>query len=135
MEQAVLARYAPDCDVPVEQVVAYVEDLRAGGDGCGLLAGEGLDKLRLRVGERQFAVSFVSALAGALLSAQIVREAAGIPLLVAPTPRAVFQMWRLAAVSNRVVGAPMDPMCSCSTKVIRDAFSSLWRLDRGGYAA
>lgn len=126
MEQAELTRYAANCGVALDQLAAYVEDLRAGGNGCALLAGESLDNLRVRPGERQFSVSFVSAFAGAMLSAQVIREAAGIPLLVAPTTRAVFQMWCLAAVSNRLAEAPVDPTCFCSTPLIRQTFSKLW---------
>lgn len=127
MERSELERYAESCGASVARLVDYVDELRAGGSGCALLAGEALDSLRVCTGERQFAVSFVSAFAGAMLCAQVVREAAGIPMLVPPTTRAVFQFWRPAAASNRVADAPVDSNCSCSTHIVRDTFSSLWR--------
>lgn len=135
MEQAELARYASNSGVSIQQLTAYVDDLRAGGNGCALLAGKALDSLRVRAGERQFAVSFVSAFAGAMLAAQVIREAAGIPLLIAPRIRAVYQLWRLAARSNRVADAPIDFRCSCSTSLLRNAFSTFWGLDDANDAA
>lgn len=126
MEEADLKVYAAERKVPAAQFNAYVDDLRKGGNGCALIAGDALDRLRVEQGERQFAVSFVSAFAGAMLAAQVIREAMQMPLLEAPTTRAVFQMWRPHAPSNRLAEAPVDASCWCGSSNVRDAHKEMW---------
>jgi hypothetical protein len=126
MEEADLTAYALEREVPVAQLVTYVEDLRMGGNGCALIAGDALARLRVGRDERQFAVSFVSAFAGAMLAAQVIREAMHTALLEARTTRAIFQMWRPSAPSNRPTDAPIDASCWCGTPIVRAAHTEMW---------
>jgi len=126
MESEELEQYARERDVSVHALFAFVDDLRKGGDGCALLGGETLNKLRLEGSQRQFAVSFVSSLGGALLAAQFFREAAGRPLLIPPNTRAVFQLWRPGAVSNSLYAAPRQPRCWCESPDVRMVHRQTW---------
>jgi hypothetical protein len=127
MDIAALAREAEDRAVPLKQLEKYVADLSRGGTGCAILAGPALDKLRHREGEGAFAVSFVSSLAGSLLAAQVIREAMDVPLLTAPSARAILQLWVPDALSNGCKPSAPDPACWCSSPSIRAVHASLWR--------
>lgn len=128
MDDAALAREAEDRGVAASEVAAFVADVRAGGTGCAFLAGPALERLRRAEGESGFAVSFVSGLAGSLLAAQVLREAAGAaPALAPPATRAIFQLWSPDVSSNEVRAAPVDAACECQTAGYREAFTATWR--------
>jgi hypothetical protein len=114
-----LTREAEDRGVPLENLIAYVNDLRSGGTGCAFLTGPQIEKLRHTSGEGGFAVSFVSSLAGALLAAQLLREAAGAPLLTPSASRAIFQLWNPTSEDNATFAAPVDPECWCRQADVR----------------
>ena len=124
-----LAHEAEDRGVDFDQLRRYVDDLRAGGNGCAILAGPSLEKLRRNPAEGAFAVSFVSSLAGTLLAAQLVREAAGQPLLTGGKDRANVQFWRPSAPVNAVRATAPQPGCWCADPAVRAGYSELW--DRG----
>lgn len=131
LDETALQREAEDRGVAPELLRRYVEDLRSGGNGCAILGGSALEKLRHSQGEGEFAVSFVSALAGTLLAAQVVREASGAPSpLLEPTPRGNFQLWRPAAAANTPRSTPVDEGCWCTQAAVREAYSDLWPSDR-----
>lgn len=130
MEGDELIAQAIDRCVPVEQLIEYVSELRSRGNACAILAGDQLEKLRIVGNERAFAVSFVSAFAGAMLAAQVIRESVGDPLLVPPTGRGVFQFWRPEAPSNRIAEAPIEQGCWCNNELVRSAHLDLWRPNR-----
>lgn len=126
-----LQQEAEDRGVEADVLQRYVDDLRAGGTGCAILAGAGLEKLRRMPGEGAFAVSFVSALAGTMLAAQLVREASSAgPLLRGERARAHLQLWRPAAAVNGLRATAPDPACWCAQPVVRSAHAALWP-DRG----
>lgn len=125
-----LAQEAEDSGVDSQKLRAYIADLRRGGTGCAFLAGPELDRLRHREGERGFAVSFVSSLAGTLLAAQLIREAMGTPLLRPPATRAILQLWNPEADSNAIYSAGREPACWCASPLVRVAHRARWpRLD------
>lgn len=126
-----LDREAEDRGLDPELLRRYVEDLRAGRNGCAILSGAALDKLRHAAGEGAFAVSFVSALAGTLLAAQVVREATRMDsALTGPTSRAHIQLWRPAAAVNGPRRATPEAGCWCSRTEVRAAYDEMWSGNR-----
>jgi hypothetical protein len=122
-----LDREAEDRGLDPELLRRYVKDLRAGRNGCAILSGAALDKLRHGAAEGAFAVSFVSALAGTLLAAQVVREATRIgSALTAPASRAHIQLWRPAAAVNGPRRASAEAACWCSRTDVRAAYDEMW---------
>ena len=118
-EQELVAE-AEDRDVSVATLRRFVEEIRAGRPGCATLSGPELEKLRRRNGEGMFAVSFVSALAGALLAAQTAREASEVPsALTPPLSRGNVQLWRPAAPVNSPQPATVEPGCWCQQPLVR----------------
>jgi molybdopterin/thiamine biosynthesis adenylyltransferase len=128
LDSEALMLEAVDRGVDAERLACYVEDLRAGGDGCAILAGHDLDKLRRGSGESVFAVSFVSSMAGTLLAAQWLREMAGCePVLKTGHSKGTFQLWRPAADGNAARLVTPDPDCWCRRPQVRAAYASTWR--------
>ena len=122
---------AEDRDLDPELLRRYVEDLRAGRNGCAILSGAALDKLRHGAGEGAFAVSFVSALAGTLLAAQVVREATRVDsALPGATSRAHIQLWRPAAAVNGPRRVTPEAGCWCSLTEVRAAYDEMWSKNR-----
>ena len=111
-------------NVSPQQLSEYVADLRAGGNGCAILGGEALERLRRKEGEGSFAVSFVSSLGGTLLAAQIVRESIDTPLLEAPRDRSILQLWRPHVASNTLYPTARDRLCWCSG--VREVYRETW---------
>lgn len=122
-----LQQEAEDRGVEADVLQRYVDDLRAGGTGCAILAGPALEKLRRMPGEGAFAVSFVSALAGTMLAAQLFREASSAgPLLRGEQARAHLQLWRPAAAVNGLRATTPDPSCWCAQPAVRSAHAAIW---------
>ena len=132
LDAAGLERAADERGVSLEELQRYVAELRRGGNGCGILTGDSLDKLRRTQNEEVFAVSFVSSLAGTLLATQLIREALGQPLLVPPMTRAQFQLERPGSEdANACFVAPRDPTCDCAGSMLRMAHRELWDQQAG----
>ena len=82
-------------------------------------------------GERAFAVSFVSALAGTLLAAQLVREASGAkPVLGPGCSRGNFQLWRPDGSANAPRLIAPEPGCWCRAPVVRTTHKEMWHSSR-----
>jgi hypothetical protein len=126
MDSDGLAREAAERGVEPGRLAEFVADLRSGGTGCALITGRELGRIRRTVGEAQFAVSFVSALAGTMLALQLVRESAGAPLLVPPQSRGVFQFWNVGAPSNTLHSSHAEPDCWCGTSIVQDTYRQTW---------
>jgi len=127
LDRTVLRLEAIDRGVEPDLLKRYVDDLRTGGDGCAILAGSSLDKLRRASGESNFAVSFVSSLAGTLLAAQVMRESSGAGVLLRPGhSRGLFQLWRPGAVSNSVRKGDPNAVCWCRQAEVRNVYNALW---------
>ncbi len=132
LDPAAVCLEALDQGVDPELLRRYVDNLRTGGDGCAILAGPSLDKLRRSPGESTFAVSFVSSLAGTLLAAQVMREYSGSEILLCPGhSQGLFQLWRPSAVSNSVKGAEPDSACWCRRTDVRNVYGALWGIAGG----
>jgi molybdopterin/thiamine biosynthesis adenylyltransferase len=123
---------AEERGVDPEALQRYVNELRSGGTGCAILAGPSLEKLRRTPGEGAFAVSFVSALAGTMLAAQLAREGTEDgPALRDEASRAHFQLWRPAASVNGIRHTEPEATCWCSEPSARAAHSDYWRTAGG----
>ncbi len=132
LSDASLLDEADDRGVPHDVLLAFVADVRAGGAGCGVVGGDALAKLRRSPAEGAFAVSFVSALAGTLLAAQLLREAyaaaaGGTVALAAPHTKALVQLWRPDAASNGRRPTTRDTDCWCTRPDVQHAFAAHWR--------
>ena len=124
MDDSELQKLARDQNVDVEALETYVNDLRIGGEGCAVLSGPALDRLRHADTEAAFAVSFVSWFAGITLCAQIVREVVSRqggprPGLAPPTSRAPFQFWRPEVPTNCPKQTSPVGGCWCGTETVR----------------
>lgn len=126
MDEEALRIEAAERNTDPEVLIQYVEDIRAGGTGCGVLTGSELNKLRQADGEGAFAVSFVSSLAGTLLASQLLREAAADPLLVPSRPTGIVQLWRPTALSNRLRSTAPQAGCWCQLPGVREAHRVEW---------
>lgn len=116
-----LARHAEDAGIALDLLERFLTELRSGGNGCAILAGPALDRLRRDSYEIAFAVSFVSNMAGVQLATQLFRESLGAPLLIPPRTRAIFQFLNPEARSNIAFSAPRDPSCWCAGDIVREA--------------
>lgn len=131
LSDAELHAEADDRGVARDTLRTFVAALRAGGTGCGLVAGDALDKLRRAPGDGAFAVAFVSALAGTLLAAQVLREAYSAAVgeslpLAGPRAKALVQFWRPSAPSNGRRPTARQVDCWCARDEVQSAFATLW---------
>jgi hypothetical protein len=92
--------------------------------------------LRLNEGENEFAVAFVSVMAGTMLAAEVVKESSGgAELLSEDLQRATFQFFSPLAKANRASRFQRDPKCPmCDPNAIA---TRLWRhrYEQAGQAA
>lgn len=91
---------------------------------CGLVGGATLQKFSGGSDEVEWAVGFVSVLAGVLLAAEYLKLglSAARPALTATNNTFRFQFWRPdKAKVNVVVGTPPDPNCLCQKTIFRRA--------------
>lgn len=131
MDEDALRAEAAESGVDPERLVRHAAELRAGGTGCATVTGDDLEKLRRADGERAFAVSFVSALAGTLLAAQLVREASGAkPVLGPGCSRGNFQLWRPDGSANAPRLIAPEPGCWCRAPVVRTTHKEMWHSSR-----
>lgn len=123
-----LAALATERDVPVEQLQRWAEE-----GGCGEVAAAVLARIKSAdVTPGMFAVGFVSALAGTMLAAEIVKEHLGqSDLLNDSFQTAKFQFLQpLAHANGRASAVRRDPNCPACTpggaavKVWRGRFDS-----------
>jgi hypothetical protein len=95
-----------------------------------MIGGPTLQKFRGGSDEVEWAVGFVSTLAGVLLAAEYIKF--GLDLAHRPLTASYnmfrFQFWRPEkTATNKVVSTPPEAGCVCGTKVFRQAVESSTR--------
>lgn len=127
MDNAAIRVEAIDRGVNEDSLMQYVTELRAGGTGCAIVTGDDLEKLRHADGEGAFSVSFVSALAGTFLAAQLVREVSERePALSPMRSRGNFQLWRPDGLVNAPQNFQPQANCWCAKPATRAVFAEMW---------